>query len=332
MADILMEFEGLTKARTKTVMKKINHCGFNTLVTHLEVQCADFSRELTSSEQQQDDLDIQPIQANSIYIKCELLDSAGKYSGRGDAKHILRQRNQSPFLKLMAQGATLKRPSAEGTIATESVIEDEIEPFGLKVRKDIVFLNTTKSSNIGFYNAKSNILWISDLIHNPLRSEMLLDRAVSFVYEYQKVGSLNVITPVFEKYQKELEKRGLSSSSLWWTGFEDSKDTAYIDGKLDATKFLDTEVNGLIKCGVDIFFLRSLKKHENRMDISVDKCRGKVSISQKNYGEEDIQIPAHTTLETELKSIEKYVGDYASKIAKEFYEKAKSELDENLNK
>lgn len=326
MASILTEFEGLTKNRIKTVMKKVDHCGFNTLVTHIQVQCTDFDRELTIQEQQEDSFDIQPVQPNSIYIKCELLDSASKYIGKGDVQKIATKRAMSPHIKLMASNRSNKTKPIEAILPTESPIEDEIENFDLVVRKDIVFYNPSKSECIGFYNAKANILWISDLVHNPMRAESLLDRALSYVYEFQKTGSLNTITPIFEKYQKDLDKKGFINGALWWTGFESSRDTAYVDGRIDSKKFLEAQAEELIKAGVDIFFLRNLKNYERGAEIVVDKCKGKLTVTQPSYGQDQVQVPAHTTLEQELKAIEDYVTIYSTGVAKGFYDKAAKEL------
>ena len=331
MCEILLEFEGLTKQRTKTVMKKIDHCGFKNIITHIEVQCCDFDVELPVADQSQDTLDLQPVQSNSIYIKCELLSSAAKFTGKGDATHLVESRNLSPHVKLLSKGRMKNHKPILAVIQTESPIEDEVETFDLVIKKDIEFYNPSKSECIGWYNKEANILWISDLIHNPLRSEMLLDRVVSYVYELQKYGSLDVITPVFEKYTKELEKRGFSGACLWWTGFEDKKDAAYIDGKIDGAKLLEAEADKLISAGVDIFFLRSLKNSASDLEITTDKCEGKVVIQKQGYGDTEIQVPAHTTLEQEVASIEAYVTKYATKIAREFYEKVRAEIVESKN-
>jgi len=333
MASILLEFEGLTKNRVKTVMKKIDHCGFNTIATHVQVQCTDLNKELATDEQQEDKLDIQPVQPNSIYIKCDLLQSADKYAGKGDASIISKKRNMSPTIKQMVSPRGINSKPTEGIIPTETPIEDELETFDLKVAQDIVFRNPSKTEVIGFYNKNANILWISDLVHNPLRAEYLLDRAISYVYEYQKVGSLNVITPIFDKFQKDLEKLGLSGGALWWTGFEDSKDKAVIDGRLDPKKFLEAQVEELIKAGVDIFFLRNLKNYDKGCEITIEKCKGKVVISNGGYGGDPvIQVPAHTTIEQEVKAIEDYVSTYASDIASDFYKKARKDLDVAMSK
>jgi len=256
-AEILMEFEGLTKNRMKTVMKKIDNCGFHTVVTHLQVQCTSFNRELTAAEQLEDKLDIQPVQPNTIYIKCEVLASAASYTGKGDATKIIKRRNLAPHIKRM--GTKGNHTPIEAIIPTESPIEDDIESFGMSVKQDIIFQNPSKTEIIGFYNEAANILWISDVVHNPIRAEYLLDRAVSFVYEYQRTKSLNVITPIFDAYQKELTKKGFISGSIWWTGFEQPKDSAFVDGRINAVDFFSAQADELIKAGVDIFFLRSLK-------------------------------------------------------------------------
>lgn len=326
MAEILMEFEGLTKNRVKTVMKKINHCGFNTLVTHIQVQCTTHDEEMTAKDQREDATDIQPVQPNSIYLKCEVLDSAAKYSGKGDSTLLAVKRNLAPHIKLMAAGRSGHK-AVEAILPTESPIEDEVEPFDLSVKKDIIFLNPAKNKEIGFYNRAANVLWISDLIHNPLRSEFLLDRAISFVYELQKCGTLSVITPIFEKHQKELDKKGFTGASLWWSGFEDTKDTAYIDGRLDAKKFFEEEADHLIENGVDIFFLRNLKNYERGSELIVDKCVAKLTVNQPSYSSGQLSVPGHTTLEQEIKAIEAYVSLYAKGVAKEFYDKAKKELE-----
>ena len=330
-AEILMEFEGLTKARTKTVMKKIDYCGFKTLATHIEVQCTTHDKPLSTADQREDATDIQPVQPNSIYLKCILLDSAAKYSGKGDASKIATKRNLAPHIKTMAEGRNAKDKPPTATLPTESPIEDEIEDFDLSIKKDIVFVNP-QGTEIGFYNAKANVLWLSDLIHNPLRSEYLLDRAVSFVYEFKKCGSLNVISPIFDKYQKELDKRGFQGAALWWTGFESAKDCTYIDGKMDARKFLEEEAENLILNGVDIFFLRNLKNYDKGAELMVEKSVAKLTLAAPGYGQEQIKVPAHTTLEEEIKSIEAYVNNYTSGVAKEFFDKAKKEVEKITNK
>lgn len=327
-ASILFEFEGLTSARVKTALKKVANCGFNIVETHVQVQAVTMDTELTSDQQQEQNLDIQPIQPNSIYLKCALLDSAQNYSGKGDITKIAKRRDQAPFIKLMAEDRDSEDPY-EIIIPTESPIEDETGKFDLKVRKDIVFWNPAKTKQIGFYNAKANVLWISDLIHNPLRSEFLLDRAVSYIYEYKKCGNLNVITPIFDKCEKELTSRGLQDARLWWSGFENKNDTCYIDGRVDLIKVIDQDTDNLIKEGVDIFFMRQLKKVSNSIDVKIDKCEAKIG---QKISTEGLQIPAYTTLEEELRTIEKYISKYAKDMASGFYSQAKAEFDAKVKK
>jgi hypothetical protein len=284
------------------------------------------------ADQREDKTDIQPLQPNSIYIKCDLLSSVDKYSGKGDATLLTKMRNMAPFIKAMTPKRGIAAKPIEAIIPTETPIEDEMETFDLKVVQDIVFKNPSKTEGIGFYNGKLNILWVSDVVHNPLRAEYLLDRLVSCVYEYQKVGSLNVISPVFDTYQKELESLGLSGGTLWWTGFEDSKDRAIIDGRVDSIKFLDSQVDELIKAGVDLFFLRNLRSYSPGCEILIEKCKGKVTLGQAGYNSDNIAIPGHTTLEQELKSIEDYVSTYAANMAKEFYDKASKDLEKALSR
>lgn len=323
MANIMVEHEGLTKARLKTLMRKIDHCDFNTIISHFQVQMIMDDREYTSDEMQEVNTDLQPVQVNTIYIKCAVMESLKDFTGTKDSSKDLlaKRRNTAPIMKKLGE-RTSSRPFTH-TLPTESPIEDEFESFPITgVEKDIIFYNPQKIE-IGWYNRKANILWICDVAHNPHRIEMLFDRVMSAVYEYQTCNSLNVISPLYEDFAKQLEKRGYSKAALWWTGFEDKQDTAYIDGQLDAAKFLEEESGNLINAGSDIFFLRNLMT-KGSCSISVEKCKGKVELEQYK----EVPIPAHTTLEEEIKAIENYVSDYTKRMAKEFYTLASKAMEE----
>jgi hypothetical protein len=320
MVDIVREYEGVTKARLSTVLEKIEHCGFNNIVTHTLVHMVTLDKELTAKEQQEDSTDLQPVQPNSIYIKCIVLGSAKDYVGNGDINLLSKRRNTAPVMDKLAVKSGTDKP-LKHSLPTESPIEEEYEKFPFDVEKDIIFVSPKEGEEIGWYNRNSNILWISDLTHNPHRAEVLLDQAISPVYEYQRCDSLDVILPIQKSFMKTLTDRGYSNTSLIWTGFEDAKSYTRIDGKLNSEKFFKEELDNLIKDGCDIFFLRSASQ-EGVCQLSVEKCKGKVTLS--NPGE--IKAPAHTSVEDEVKTMEAYLTKYTKNVAKEFHDLAKAEL------
>lgn len=327
-ASIVMEYEGLTKERLKAIARKVGYCGFNTIATHIQVQLLNTDGEMKVEDMSEDRTDLQPVQPNSIYLKCGLLDSASNYPGKGDRTLLATRRNTAPVMQL----ANLEKirskelaPPIQHILPTETPIEDEYEIFDLSIQKDIIFHNPSGGEEIGWYNKTANILWLSDLVHNPLRAEYLLDRAVSAVYELQRCGTLDVITPIYDKFAKELEGKGMSDVVFWWTGFESPSDGAYLDGVLsDPKKFIKDELKELINGGADIFFLRSLLQLE-KVSLTLEKCKGKLSCVDDG---KELKVPSHTTLAEQTDILEKFVSDFIKKHAEEFHRLANKALSE----
>ena len=316
---LVIELEGLVASRLKVALRKAENCGFNTIFTHILCQLTTHDKELKAEDMQEDKTDLQPIQPNSIYIKCAVLESKKDYKGKGNAELIAVRRATVPVMFSLKQKTSGKE--LESTLPTDSPIEDEYEAFPLVVEKDIVFHTAADRKERGWYNQAANILWICDVTHNPHRAEVLLDRAISAVYELQKCGSLDVISPLYKDAGAGLEKQGFQKVSLMWSGFESDKDNAFIDGTLEAEAFIKASTDELIKAGVDIFSLRSILKTKNCCTISINKNVGKIEFTDSG-----VQVPSYTTLETEAKTIGEYVTTFTEGIAKTFYEKAKEEL------
>jgi hypothetical protein len=321
---VLLEYEGLTKDRCKTVLQKVHHCGFNAVISHLKCQVTKYDRELTLDEMKEDGLDLQPIQPNTVYIKAEIV-GADKYKGKGDPSMIASRPSYSWVAKLLKKGVDCKEVKVE--IDTESPVEDEIRKFTLDVCPDIVFYNK-KGEKLGWYHKEANIMWLCDVIHNPSRANTLLDQAISAVYELQKIGQVGLIRKETNKILDLLKSSGYQEPTLFWTGFETSEDSVLIGGQVGLADFLDKDIDNMLLHGCDIFFLREvMKSKHSTAQINTTGKGLEVTVQL------DVQnCPAHTSVEEQKSEIESYLKERMQTMGDEFFKKIKTEVDKKRMK
>jgi hypothetical protein len=315
---VLLEYEGLTKDRCKTVLQKVQHCGFNAVISHLKCQITKYDRELTLDEMKEDALDLQPIQPNTIYIKCEVV-GADKYQGKGEVTMIAPRPSYTWAAKMLKTGLTSPLTS---TVDTESPVEDEIRKFPLDVIPSVNFVNG-KGENLGWYHLKSNILWICDVVHNPSRANQLLDQAISTIYELQRTGKIGFIKKETDKILDLLKGGGYREPCLFWTGFENDNDSLLLGGQIALADYIEKDIDQMLKHGCDIFFLREVLKNKNSTATISTTGKGMevaVEISVQN-------CPAHTTTEEQTEEITSFLKDRMTQLGRDFFKTVKEAID-----
>ena len=170
------ETEGCTYDILDSVLPLFDAIGFDLIYTHLGTFMArgtDVNRKIPATEQISNETPL--LQRDCAYIYCSMEDST-TVIGNKPLYRVLLIKEDNPSKK------------ETFPLNLEFTREKDFNAFPLPVRKDIQFLDMTENTEVGWYNIRANILWVSDIVHREARAVPLLEHLLKTILYYRIHG------------------------------------------------------------------------------------------------------------------------------------------------
>ena len=177
------EKEGCTKENLNAVKTMLELARFETVYTHIGIQVVPVLPIRKMTEEEQLKLDAGVLQPDSVYIYCSM-----------DSDEETIQKN--PYYTMLRGKASERNAQFKVSIKLEFSKERDRYDFPLPIRKDLVFIDAPSDEEVGWYNIRTNILWMSDIAHPPDRFVKTFRPILENVVQYRRVG--RIVLPILQ--------------------------------------------------------------------------------------------------------------------------------------
>jgi len=185
--EILMEHEGCTKDAVEELAPLIRRCELKTIVSHNGVMVLSRDMKEYSVDHMRRLDDPHPdgtqgygiLQPNTIYIYCEYDEGTA----------TTREYNRSEILAHLRIKTPRFVPITVTIPLSHRYQKEYIELPG-NIQKDITFINDADRSEMGFYNLKVNLLWLSDITHLAQKFVPLMKDILTKIHEVRTSGRI----------------------------------------------------------------------------------------------------------------------------------------------
>lgn len=205
MVRIVDEDDGCRTEVIRPLVPLIDSIGFNLIFTHFGLRTYIRDKELTYEEIKEKGDGF--LQRNSMYFFCE---SSQRETTLKDT-HIGR---------LLNHKIADPKPTVEIMVPLEGAEERDGGALQIQVRKDIVYRDTITKEEIGWYNVRANILWMTDIVHFDNRLIRLLQPVLEGIREFRDTGKIKGVRkltigadPEFEIVDED--NRLIPAHDLW---------------------------------------------------------------------------------------------------------------------
>lgn len=211
---ILVETEGLTKDAISKLEDKIVSCGFDAILTHVGVRVIEKGTfkysvaEMQKMENHNRGIGMGVFQEDAIYIFCEYDDedridllkeiqkeAEAKQKGEvlSDSVYYAKEgtvtllKNSLLYKKLCKPVKDFRGLSVE-VQADQRLQRECFRIPGDRIQKHIVFTHPNTSTEVGWYNLRANILWLSDIAHDPRTFSTIFEAILIKIDELRRFG------------------------------------------------------------------------------------------------------------------------------------------------
>lgn len=190
MVCVIEERDGCKTETLKPLFPDLDGCGFKLIGNHLGLRSFLRERELTWKEMVEERNEAF-LQKNCVFFFCGYQPKMKKNNTSGEMvpEHELSETAIGKTLQLKINDATR---FFTVRIPVEMLEERDVRTLPITVRKDISYVDSHSGKEMGWYNIRANILWLSDIAHYDYRVIQLMKPIIASIKELRTKATVSV--------------------------------------------------------------------------------------------------------------------------------------------